>query len=93
MRPVTVFVCVVIVVASWRLVRDSIHILLEGTPVHLELDAVRGANPRPQAALIWAPGVALAIAGASVVVGAYGLTAGGAGLGALGVPFATAALV
>ena len=57
------------------------------------LDAVRGANPRPQAALIWAPGVALAIAGASVVVGAYGLAAGGAGLGALAVPFATAALV
>lgn len=39
----TVFVCVVIVAASWRLVRDSIHILLEGTPPHLELDAVRGA--------------------------------------------------
>lgn len=39
----TVFVCVVIVLASWRLVRDAIHILLEGTPPHLELDAVRGA--------------------------------------------------
>lgn len=39
----TVFVCVVIVLASWRLVRDSIHILLEGTPPHLDLDAVRGA--------------------------------------------------
>lgn len=39
----TVFVCAVIVLASWRLVRDSTHILLEGTPVHLELDAVRGA--------------------------------------------------
>ena len=39
----TVFVCLVIVAASWRLVRDSIHILLEGTPPHLEIAAVREA--------------------------------------------------
>lgn len=39
----TFFVCIIIVLASWRLVRDSIHILLEGTPEHLDLDAVRAA--------------------------------------------------
>ncbi|MBI3297726.1 MAG: cation transporter [Elusimicrobia bacterium] len=37
----TAFVCVVIAFASWRLVRDSIHILLEGAPAHLDLEAVR----------------------------------------------------
>lgn len=39
----TVFVCAVIAVASWRLVRESTHILLEGAPEHLDLDAVRSA--------------------------------------------------
>ena len=39
----TAFVCIVIAAASWRLVRDSTHILLEGAPEHLDLDAVRSA--------------------------------------------------
>jgi hypothetical protein len=42
------------------------------------LDALRGDNPRMQAALIYAPGVALAFVGISVELGAIGL---GAGLG------------
>lgn len=39
------------------------------------LDAIRGPNPRAQAALIWAPGAALAMAGASVVAASFGLAA------------------
>jgi len=39
----SVFICVVIAVTSFQLVRDSIHILLEGTPEHVDLDAVRSA--------------------------------------------------
>ncbi|MFH1724601.1 MAG: cation diffusion facilitator family transporter [Elusimicrobiota bacterium] len=39
----SVFICLVISVASFKLVRDSIHILLEGTPEHLDLEAVREA--------------------------------------------------
>jgi len=39
------------------------------------LDAVRGQNPRMQAALIYAPGVALALVGLSVEFGAIGLEA------------------
>lgn len=54
------------------------------------LDAVRGPNPRPQAALIWAPGVALAAAGLAVVAGAYGMAAGGWGLAALVLPWVVA---
>lgn len=37
------------------------------------LDALRGDNPRMQAALIYAPGAALVVAGAAVTVGAAGL--------------------
>jgi len=39
------------------------------------LDAVRGQNPRMQAALIYAPGVALALVGLAVEFGAIGLEA------------------
>jgi len=34
-------IAVLIVVSSWSLIRESIHILLEGTPPHLKLDAIR----------------------------------------------------
>ena len=37
------------------------------------LDAVRGENPRVQAAFLWAPGVALALAGVGTVVSTVGL--------------------
>ncbi len=57
------------------------------------LDAVRGANPRPQAALIWAPGAALALAGSAVVAGAYGLAAGGGATLAIALPFTCYRLV
>ncbi|MDE2291583.1 MAG: cation transporter [Elusimicrobia bacterium] len=39
----TFFVCAVILVATWGLVREAVHILLEGTPPHLDLDGVREA--------------------------------------------------
>lgn len=39
----TLFICVVISLASFKLVRDSIHILMEGAPSHLDLDSVREA--------------------------------------------------
>jgi hypothetical protein len=59
------------------------------------LDAIRGQNPRAQAALIWAPPVALALAGAGVVAGGAGLQAAFAGDArgylALIVPFAVGA--
>ena len=58
------------------------------------LDAIRGPNPREQAALIWAPATALALAGASVVAASFGLGAVLAGnpLGAvlLALPFLSA---
>lgn len=37
------------------------------------LDAIRGVNPRLQAALLYAPGVALGIAGGGILAGASGL--------------------
>lgn len=37
------------------------------------LDAIRGVNPRAQAALIYAPGMALGLAGLSVIGAVYGL--------------------
>jgi hypothetical protein len=40
------------------------------------LDAVRGSNPRVQAALLWAPGVAVAGAGLLVIVACAGLAEG-----------------
>jgi hypothetical protein len=39
---------------------------------HGLLDAVRGPNPRSQAALLWAPGVALALAGLATALAAWG---------------------
>ena len=35
------FVGGLILVGSWRLVRDSVNILLEGTPAHIDLTLVR----------------------------------------------------
>ncbi len=40
---VSALICVGIVVTSYWLVRDSVHILLEGTPAHLELEQIRAA--------------------------------------------------
>ena len=40
---VSALICAGIVVTSYWLVRDSVHILLEGTPSHLELDEIRAA--------------------------------------------------
>jgi cobalt-zinc-cadmium efflux system protein len=37
----TVFICVIISIASFKLVRESIHILLEGAPSHVDLKALR----------------------------------------------------
>jgi cobalt-zinc-cadmium efflux system protein len=37
----SVLIAVLIVVSSWSLVRESVHILLEGTPQDLDLDAIR----------------------------------------------------
>lgn len=38
----SLFICLVIAWSSWGLVRDAVHILLEGVPPHLDLEAVRG---------------------------------------------------
>lgn len=40
---VSLLICIGIVVTSYWLVRDSVHILLEGTPSHLELEQIRAA--------------------------------------------------
>ncbi|MDD5657600.1 MAG: cation diffusion facilitator family transporter [Elusimicrobia bacterium] len=40
---VSALICVGIVVTAYWLVRDSVHILLEGVPAHLELEAMRSA--------------------------------------------------
>ncbi|MFA6003216.1 MAG: cation diffusion facilitator family transporter [Elusimicrobiota bacterium] len=40
---VSVFICLGIIVTAYWLVRDSVHILLESTPAHLELDEIRAA--------------------------------------------------
>jgi len=37
---ISIFIALVILVGSLRLVRDSLHILLEGTPMHINLDEV-----------------------------------------------------
>ncbi len=37
----TVFICCVISIASFKLVRESTHILMEGAPPHLDMDALR----------------------------------------------------
>lgn len=39
----SIFICVGIVLTSFWLVRDSIHILLEGTPSHLDIEEIRSA--------------------------------------------------
>lgn len=39
----SVFICVIIACGSFQLVRDSIHILLEGVPGHVDLDELRAA--------------------------------------------------
>jgi cobalt-zinc-cadmium efflux system protein len=39
----SVLICVGIVFSSFRLLRDSIHILLEGAPSHLDLEEIRSA--------------------------------------------------
>lgn len=61
------------------------------------LDLIRGGNPRPQAAFIYAPGVALAGAGTVTLAAAEGLriAADGhtLGLAALALPFAASALI
>ena len=36
-------ICLFIVLTSYWLLRDSIHILLEGAPAHLDIDEIRGA--------------------------------------------------
>lgn len=40
---VTLFICAIIAVGSFRLVRDAAHILMEGTPPHLDPEGVRRA--------------------------------------------------
>ncbi len=40
---VTVLICVGIVLTAFWLLRDSVHILLEGAPAHLDVDEVRSA--------------------------------------------------
>ncbi len=40
---VSLLICAGIVVTSYWLVRDSVHILLESTPAHLELEEIRSA--------------------------------------------------
>ncbi|MEA3191396.1 MAG: cobalt-zinc-cadmium efflux system protein [Thermoplasmata archaeon] len=47
----TVLVTVLILAYTWRLTRQTLHILMEGTPEHLEADEVR-------AAILEVPGVA-----------------------------------
>ncbi|MBI5244475.1 MAG: cation transporter [Elusimicrobia bacterium] len=39
----SVFICAIVLWASFNLVRDSIHILLEGAPSHLDIEEIRGA--------------------------------------------------
>lgn len=40
---VTVLICFGIVLTAYWLLRDSVHILLEGAPAHLDLDEIRAA--------------------------------------------------
>jgi cobalt-zinc-cadmium efflux system protein len=40
---VTVLICVGIILTAFWLLRDSVHILLEGAPAHLDLDDIRAA--------------------------------------------------
>ncbi|UPT73453.1 MAG: cation diffusion facilitator family transporter [Elusimicrobiota bacterium] len=60
---VTVLICAGIVMTAFWLLRDSVHILLEGAPEHLDLDEIKSAlagmegarRPRP-ASLVADPG-------------------------------------
>ncbi|HEY0019147.1 MAG TPA: cation diffusion facilitator family transporter [Longimicrobium sp.] len=40
---VSVAIAVLVLYSSWHLLRDSVGVLLEGTPPHIDLEAVRGA--------------------------------------------------
>ena len=39
----SVFICLIVLWASYDLVRESIHILLEGAPLHLDIEEIRDA--------------------------------------------------
>lgn len=39
----SLFICAIILAASYRLVKESIHILLEGAPAHLKVEDIREA--------------------------------------------------
>ncbi|HAH07053.1 MAG TPA: cation transporter [Elusimicrobia bacterium] len=39
----SLFICAIILAASYRLVKESIHILLEGAPSHLKVEEIRSA--------------------------------------------------
>jgi cobalt-zinc-cadmium efflux system protein len=43
---ISCFVAALILVGAWRLVRESVDVLLEGTPRHIDLEAVRHAIAR-----------------------------------------------
>jgi cobalt-zinc-cadmium efflux system protein len=40
---VSLFLCGLIIWSSWRLVREAFHILMEGTPEHLNLGEIQAA--------------------------------------------------
>jgi cobalt-zinc-cadmium efflux system protein len=40
---VSLAIAVLVLYSSWHLLRDSVGVLLEGTPAHIDLEAVRGA--------------------------------------------------
>lgn len=40
---VSVAIAVLVLYSSWHLLRESVNVLLEGTPGHIDLEAVRGA--------------------------------------------------
>ena len=39
----SLFICLLILWSSWKLLRESINVLMEGTPYHIDLDEVRAA--------------------------------------------------
>lgn len=40
---VSVLIAILVLYSSWHLLRDSVNVLLEGTPAHIDLEAVRAA--------------------------------------------------
>ncbi|HTE18014.1 MAG TPA: cation diffusion facilitator family transporter, partial [Armatimonadota bacterium] len=40
---VSIAIAVLVLYSSWHLLRESVNVLLEGTPGHIDLEAVRGA--------------------------------------------------